>query len=191
VADDLRRTRERPRGIQRERRELRGIFRPGIPAGWFLSDRQSVCGRRIHVKEWRTSSSAYRTSEVAFDNLHNPLVLSLYFSSESEAGDNGIDTATIGIIIVIAAIAALFLIWFLFFFRRSYNVTIVSSASITGKDRARRKRAYSFTVDGGASGTVSYKVGEEGQWKVLTPGPGGEYVIPGKEVVDNLMIEHR
>jgi hypothetical protein len=63
--------------------------------------------------------------------------------------------------------------------------------TIVGKDRTRRKRAYHFTIEGEALGTVSYRVGEDGEWKTLSPRSDREYVIPRGEIIDDVTIEHR
>lgn len=85
-------------------------------------------------------------------------------------------------------LAALLLL--LLFYRRSYEVIKVESTVVVeGKDRARRKKRYDFTVEGGFSGTVSYKVGEEGSWIPLTPNEDGSYSIPKEDVIDKITIE--
>ncbi|MDR2698615.1 MAG: carbohydrate-binding domain-containing protein [Candidatus Methanoplasma sp.] len=164
-----------------------------LKEGWSVTVR-AYADDGYAFREWRTSSSTYTSSEISFDSVGSSISLSLYFSLSSGSGggdgNGGMDTTTLAVLIVVAAAAAFFFLW-AFFFRRKYDVTIVSSVPITGKDKARRKRAYVFSVDGGTSGTISYRVGEEGKWKVITPGPDGRYVIPGKEVVDDMMIEHR
>jgi len=59
-----------------------------------------------------------------------------------------------------------------------------------GKDKVRRKSAYRFSIEGG-TGTVSYRIGEDGAWKTLIPGPSGDYLIPKGEITDTLIIECR
>jgi hypothetical protein len=60
---------------------------------------------------------------------------------------------------------------------------------VTGKDRVRRNSKYSFTIEG--TGKVSYRIGEDGQWKELSSDPSGVYVIPKGEIADTLTIECR
>lgn len=89
-------------------------------------------------------------------------------------------------------LAALLLLLFVFY-RRTYEVVKVTAseeAIFNGDDRARRKRAYSFTLEG-STGPVSYMVGEEGQWKPLIPDRNGTYTIPKEDVIDKLTIEQR
>jgi len=69
-------------------------------------------------------------------------------------------------------------------------IKIEGSVEIVGKDRVRKKHAYTFHLEGG-SGAVVYKIGEEGEWKTLLPGPEGEYVIPKGEITDTVWIERR
>jgi uncharacterized membrane protein YqiK len=95
------------------------------------------------------------------------------------------------VVIALLIIAGLIL-WFLLFYKRMYEVIKVGhSAAIIGKDKARRKKAYTFTIKGGYLGTVSYKVGENGMWKALHPDANGMYTIPKGEVVDKVTIEQR
>ena len=93
---------------------------------------------------------------------------------------------------ILLLVTAVILIWFFLVYRRHYNVIKLGySAEIVGKDRAKRKGEYSFSVAEGFSGTVSYRIGEDGAWEVLHPMPNGEYVVPKGVVVDKLTIEVR
>jgi len=84
------------------------------------------------------------------------------------------------------------LIWFIFFYRRYVDVIKVSHTSeIVGRSRVRRKGEYRFSIEGGFSGTVSYHIGEDGEWKSLLPVSEGKYVIPRGEIIDTLTIETR
>ena len=97
-------------------------------------------------------------------------------------------------ILLLAALLLLvgFLIWFFLYYRRRYDVIKVAhNVNIVGKDRVRRKGSYSFTIDGAFSGTVSYKIGEEGTWKPITPGNDGVFTIPRGEITDDVTIEVR
>lgn len=94
------------------------------------------------------------------------------------------------IAVILVLLAALFLWFFIIPYRRSYEIIKISSTSdIIGKDKARRKKPYSFTVNG--PGAVSYRVGEEGRWITIYPNEEGEYVIPKEDVIDKITIEVR
>ncbi|MCL1810863.1 MAG: hypothetical protein FWG41_01375 [Methanomassiliicoccaceae archaeon] len=139
---------------------------------------------------WETPS-VDRSSEIAFYDLGGSLHLRLYFtSSESPADDNTLLLFVIGIILLL--IIAGLLIWYLAFYRRQVDVIKVGySSSIIGKDRVYRKRAYHFSIEGGYTGGVSYRVGEDGMWKLIFPNEKGEYVIPRGEIVESVTIEQR
>jgi len=97
----------------------------------------------------------------------------------------------LGLIILLILIGLL--IWFLLFYRRYYDVIKVSGSNVNiiGDEKVRRKSEYRFSIDGVFSGKVSYRVGEDGQWKTLLPNTGGEYTIPKGEITDNVTIEVR
>ena len=150
-------------------------------------------------KEWRHGSTVHQTSGVSLSDLMEAVHLELYFAEDGSGriGDTGDDSSgkggfplwAVGLLLLIIAG---FLLWFIFYYRRSYEVIKVESGpAIVGKDRARRKRAYTFLIEGSPSGTVSYRVGEDGERKPLSPNEKGEYVIPGRDVIDKLTIEHR
>ncbi|MDR0309649.1 MAG: hypothetical protein LBH88_02685, partial [Candidatus Methanoplasma sp.] len=92
--------------------------------------------------------------------------------------------AILFIIAVVAAVLA---------FRRYvyYGVFVQAFSSIAGKDKAQRGSAYTFTVEGGYSGAVSYRIGDGGEWKLVFRNDDGSYVIPGGEVTDNIYLETR
>jgi len=95
-------------------------------------------------------------------------------------------------VLIVGALALGLLLWFFFFYRRYYEVTKVeSSATIVGDDRVHRKSKYVFSVTGAFSGTVSYRIGEDGERKVLLPGLDGLYVIPRGEITDKVTLEYR
>ncbi|MCL2033044.1 MAG: InlB B-repeat-containing protein [Methanomassiliicoccaceae archaeon] len=64
------------------------------------------------------------------------------------------------------------------------------NSSIEGKGRAKSGSPYSFTVKGGYAGAVSYRIGEEGQWKLAFPDGNGTYTLPGEEVSDAVYLEN-
>jgi|GEM_PF-1773359 len=85
--------------------------------------------------------------------------------------------------------------WFLFYYRRKYDVIKVESPDVTiiGDDKVRRKTAYHFTVEGKISGDIYYRIGydDDTPWKIITPDQNGEYIIPRKEVINDITIELR
>jgi predicted outer membrane repeat protein len=119
------------------------------------------------------------SSEVSFYSVNVSVTMDVHFGSDSFWDKYGL---YIGILAAILAGALLL------FFRRSYEV-IKATGNIIGKDRARRKRAYHFEAAG--TGTVSYKVGEDGRWKTLLPNSDESYTIPKEDVVGKLTIEQR
>ncbi|MCL2145723.1 MAG: hypothetical protein FWH45_00870, partial [Methanomassiliicoccaceae archaeon] len=148
---------------------------------------RAVADSGYKFEEWREGGTVYKTSDVTFYSVVDDIYADLYFSE-----DNTLLWWILGALLILAAG---FLIWFLFFYRRTYEVIKVvkaeSKAAIIGKERARRKRPYCFTIEGGSYGKVSYRVGEDGHWKDLIPDENGEYVIPKEDVIDRLVIEHR
>jgi len=139
-------------------------------------------------KEWKDGNSVYTDSVISFSVTGN-MQLELYFKEDKGLFDS-LMWWFIGVILLLVILGIL--IWIFLFYRRTYEVIRVDySASIAGKERARRRRAYTFSVEGGPAETVSYRVGEEGQWKTLSPNQNGEYVIPAGDVTDKLTIERR
>ena len=146
-------------------------------------------------KEWRMGSTVMTADEIGFTDVVSSIHLVLYFTGENEDGKGifgGISDIALLLLIAIAfLILATLLLWLVLYKRRTYEVVKVGhSAEIVGKDRARRKKAYRFTIAGGTPGTVFYRVGD-GQWKDIIPSANGEYVIPKEDVIDNLAIEQR
>ncbi|MDR3282462.1 MAG: hypothetical protein LBS92_02490 [Candidatus Methanoplasma sp.] len=89
--------------------------------------------------------------------------------------------------ILVILVAAFAILWFVLGPRRSFEVVkISSSVPIVGKDRARRKKAYRFSVEGDAS--VRYRIGEDGAWKAPARVDGG-YKIPKGDVTATVTIE--
>jgi hypothetical protein len=137
---------------------------------------------------WVDGSDVYLLPGISFSDVGASIYLELYFTDDNSSL---LWTICLITLLIVAAIAVGWLIFFLLY-RRSYDVVkIASAANIIGKDKARRKTAYHFYIEGGSSGTVSYKVGDGGEWKALSPGPDGDYTIPRKDVVDILTIECR
>jgi hypothetical protein len=140
--------------------------------------------------EWREGGRIFIDEAVTLTHIAGPVYLELYFTEGK--GDKGFFWWWI--IVVIALILG-FLWWFLFYYRRSYDVIKVShTAEIVGKDRVRRKRAYTFKIEGGPAIPVSYRIGndDDAPWKILSPDPAtGEYKIPRGEITDDVTIEYR
>ena len=112
-------------------------------------------------------------------------------SGSDPGSGHGMLPLILGLIFLLIIIGLL--LWFLIIRRRQYNVTKVSGGNvdIIGKDKAHRKSEYRFSLNGEFSGTVSYRVGENGQRTILQQNPKGEYTIPGKDVTGHITIELR
>ncbi|MCL1811322.1 MAG: choice-of-anchor D domain-containing protein, partial [Methanomassiliicoccaceae archaeon] len=121
-----------------------------------------------------------------------PVVHAEITESEEPAGTQ-IDMRTLLIMagLILLAILALLLLW-MFLRRRSYEVVKTETAArIIGRDKARAKRPYTFSLEGGISAEVSYMVGDKGEWKALVPDESGLYAIPKEDVIDKITIECR
>jgi len=136
------------------------------------------------------SPDVIKTNETNFDNVRGPLYLELYFSIDDTGKDNGLIWWIL--LFILLLLIAGFLVWFFLYYRKTYDVIKIESAiAIIGKDKVRRKSEYTFKVEGSPSGTISYRVGEAGQWKAPFVNPSGEYVIPKGEITDTVTIEDR
>lgn len=141
-------------------------------------------------KEW-SGDRISNEPEISFSNV----VSSIYMEVTFEEDNNGalLPSWSWYLIGAFLFLLAALLLLLLVFYRRTYEVVKVTAseeAIFNGDDRARRKRAYSFTLEG-STGPVSYMVGEEGQWKPLIPDRNGTYTIPKEDVIDKLTIEQR
>jgi hypothetical protein len=89
--------------------------------------------------------------------------------------------------VAVAAAAGSAVFWFAFGPGRTLEVIKVSSrVPITGKDKARYRKAYRFGVEGGTN--VKYRTGTGGSWKApLRTGDG--YEIPKEDVTATITIE--
>ncbi|MDR3282504.1 MAG: hypothetical protein LBS92_02705, partial [Candidatus Methanoplasma sp.] len=112
-------------------------------------------------------------------------------SGDGGSGGDGLSAvallATAAVLIAVAAGAAVF--WFVFGPGRSFAVVkIASSVPIVGKDKARYRKAYRFSVEGDANSNVKYRIGEDGKWK--SPARvGNDYEIPKEDVTATVTIE--
>ena len=50
-------------------------------------------------------------------------------------------------------------------------IIVEQSAVLIGESRVPKKSEYRFLIEGGSSGTVSYRIGEDGVWKTMLPMP--------------------
>jgi hypothetical protein len=110
-------------------------------------------------------------------------------SGGSGDGSDGLSSAALLAIaaVLIAAIAGSAIFWFAFGPGRSFAVVkIASSVPIVGKDKARYRKAYRFSVEGDAN--VKYRIGEDGAWKAPARANGG-YEIPKEDVTATVTIE--
>jgi len=166
---------------------------------------RAVANRDYRFDKWETPA-VKTAAEISFGDNMSSLHLELYFAADgysvSGSGADGSDENRTGdavkndilwfatwFILLLLVVALLML---LFFFRRNYNIIKADlTDSIIGKDRVRRKHEYSFTINGGQSGTVSYRIGNSGEWKDLYPNADGKYVIPKGEIINDVMIRHR
>ena len=148
---------------------------------------RAFAGEDYHFVAWESGSFRSTEPQVEFNNV----VVSMLVTADFDSDEEGAAFSILKFVIPILVILALILLLFLLFYRRSYQVTIEVSgtAIVNGKEKAYRNRKYTFTIEG--KGTVSYRVGEDGQWKQLIAGSEGEYTIPRSEVKDDIDIEVR
>ncbi|MCL1811619.1 MAG: hypothetical protein FWG41_05330, partial [Methanomassiliicoccaceae archaeon] len=138
---------------------------------------------------WETPA-VYTTPEISFNDVMAGIHLDVYFTSDDSPAFE-ISWITLVIIAIILLLLAGILLWLIFFHRRYYEIKIEGSSRIIGEERVHRKSAYTFAVEGGYSGIIVYRVGEDGEWRPLSPGADGKYVIPRNEVTDNIYLEER
>jgi len=164
-----------------------------LPSRSFIS-LEAFAADGYDFKEWKRETIVYSSANISFDDVISDLRLDLYF-----IGGTGDDEGVNIWCWVLAAIALLavlgFLWWFLFYYRRRYDVIKVESPimRIIGDDKVRRKRAYHFTIEGEVPGDIHYSIGhkEDAEWKMIAPDQNGEYVVPKKEVVNDITITYR
>ena len=133
---------------------------------------------------WGYAGGMYKSSDYSLYGLTTSVSLDLHFAG-GQSGNNNLLWWVLIVIVILIIIG--FLIWFFLFYRRKYEV--IKGPTITGDDWAYRKSEYRFKAEG--TGTVSYRIGEDGGWKTVLPGPDREYVIPRGEITDKVMIEQR
>ena|GEM_PF-5828971 len=142
--------------------------------------------------EWRIGETVFSESEISIDNIASSVYLEVYFAEGDATGSlTGEDSSDhtlwwmVGLLLVIS-----FLLWYVFWYRKRYDVYVLGKTVIAGEQRARRKKEYRFTVEEG-NPNVYYCVGEEDPWKLLYPDEDGIYTIPKGEVVNTVYMETR
>ena len=135
---------------------------------------------------WETPARS-ESQTLTFNDVRGPISLKLHFAVGAEiAPPSKLAWWIIAIAILLVVAAAL--TWFILF-NRKWVYDIVKVNSVIGEDTVRRKKAYTFGVAGG--GNVAYRIGENGEWKSLSPDVDGEYTIPKGEITDSVTIEKR
>ena len=144
--------------------------------------------------KWRIEGTTLSDSEISFDDIASSVYLEVYFIEGSTTGSfAGEDDHYLlwGMIGFLLLIMTGFVLWFIFWRRRYYDVHVQGKTAIVGEQRTRRKNEYRFSVKEGYSGGVSYRVGADEQWKPLSPDKDGIYTIPKREVIDDIYLETR
>lgn len=136
--------------------------------------------------EW-SGDIASSESELSVEDITDSVHLKATFKEDAAAATGLSDRSwyLIGAFLILLAILFIILI---FFFRRSYEVVKLPPETISGKDKARRKKPYEFTVEG-KTGHVFYRIGDDGHWKSLLPDEEGKFVVPEDDVVDKITID--
>ena len=136
-------------------------------------------------KEWRVSGTAHSQPELSLGSINSSVQADLYFSDDISYRIGSL--WWIFIVMVLIILTAV-MIW-LFFYRRYYDV--LKPESVIGNGRVHRKSEYRFETAEGYSGKMSYRIGEDGEWKPLFPDKDGAYVIPKNEITDDIYLEER
>ena len=152
---------------------------------------RAVADKGYQFKKWISDDITYASSTESFSEVAASLHLDIYFTEK-----NHNNLLLWFFLLTALLILAGFIIWFIFYYRRTYEVVRTESKglTITGEDRARRKRPYHFFVEGAYFGMVYYRVGEDanGKWKAAAPNQkDGGYTIPKGDVIDKITIECR
>ncbi|MCL1978934.1 MAG: hypothetical protein FWG60_02100 [Methanomassiliicoccaceae archaeon] len=145
----------------------------------------AYAGDGYEFKEWRDGSIVIVTYDYAMNDLMSSVQLELYFTDES---GSGLSNLFWWIAATLLLLLAGLLFWFIIFYRRYYDIYKQTAVPIVGDEKVHRKSEYTFSVTGNV-GKVSYRVGEDGQWKILLPNADGTYTVPKKEVVDDIYLE--
>ncbi|MDR3283232.1 MAG: hypothetical protein LBS92_06490, partial [Candidatus Methanoplasma sp.] len=131
-------------------------------------------------------------------NIKSSVSETLVLESVSEGGTGSNDDilgmspmfATLMAVVLAALAAGLLLVLFAALAKGAVEVVTVAAkdAAIVGRKKARKGKAYKFSVEGGRE--VSYRVGDDGAWKEPAP-KGGRYEVPSGDVRDKLTIRVR
>jgi len=136
--------------------------------------------------KWETPA-VMTSPEIVFNDNGASLHLELFFTDNgSGAGTDDGWVWWIALLLLLLLVGML--LWLIFFYRRYYDV-IKPDPRVEGRDKVHRKSEYRFRVNGIAA--VSYRIGEDGAWKPILPGPDGGYVIPKGEITDDVAIDLR
>jgi len=138
----------------------------------------------FRFSQWKFDYVTYKEPDAFFFMIGESLHMDVYFIED----DNGNTWLwKIGFIVLLGLIG--FLFWFLVYYRRRYNVYIMNSDVIIGKDKVRRKKKYIFTTAEGYTGPVLYRIKEDGERKTVHMNLDGRYVIPRKEIIGDIYLE--
>ena len=154
-----------------------------IPEGSYLTV-NAVADKGFKFREWRLGTETFASSETSFPDVRSSVHLELYFEEKK-------DSPVLWTAIILLILLGMLLFFLLFYRRKRYDVFMQEFSLIAGDEKAIRKKAYGFTVGGGYVGGVSYRIGEEGLWKMLLPDENGAYVIPREEVTGDIYLENR
>ncbi|MDR0508556.1 MAG: hypothetical protein LBG63_01840, partial [Candidatus Methanoplasma sp.] len=159
-----------------------------LPENAYVTVR-AIADKKYEFSGWGNNGEIYWNDlDYSMQDLAESMYLELHFASL----DGSSDLLWWTLAAIVALVIAGTIIGLIFFFGKSYDVIKASySADIIGRDRARNKKDYRFSVEEGFLGTVLYRVGKDGKWKILLPTKNGDYVIPKDEVVDEFIIETR
>ena len=144
-------------------------------------------------QKWMNGSTTTTTSDMSLGTMSSPVHLTLYFMEKGQDGNNDNNGGIWWWILVIVVLLILIglLLWFLLFYRRYYDVIKPENVSVIGDDRVHRKSEYAFTINGGFSGVVSYRLGDEEDdlpWEKIYPDANGKYIIPKGVITDDVTI---
>jgi len=149
---------------------------------------KAVANSGYSLDKWVDGSTVYDTPVVSLGTLGSSVHLYLYFAESGSGGHSGLIWWVIALILLILICL---LLWFLIFWRIYYDVVKPSNMNVMGDDKVHRKSEYAFTIDGGFSGVVSYRVGDDGERVIINPNAEGKYVIPRGTITDHVAIECR
>ena len=148
------------------------------PDGGYTLSTVTDNGRRVSVVDAPNRTHTYTITGIQED--HNVTV--------TFDNDNGLWWWWIILLIILILI----LIALIIYFSKKFDVVKVTQEQgviIEGEDKVRRGKKYVFTITGTAYDYIQYRIGEDGEVMKPLLGPDGEYIIPGKEVKGDVIIE--